>query len=141
MRTLSLPAGHTIDLFQTVHELPARRHLHFNALLVQAGGIGNTPQDINDRFGRVGQLLAAGKTAEAITEFENLHYAFHFALSQFSPTQQSFGVLVAAVDGQPVADFSPDALTRLLEQLSGWGLSAGMVEAEVSDVKKNCQLN
>ncbi|MET4106044.1 hypothetical protein [Hymenobacter sp. UYP22] len=141
MRNILLSGGHHIDLYETVHELPARRHLHFNAYLVQGAGIGNTPQDINERFARVGQLIAADKTQDAVTELENLHYAFHFALEQFSPTQLAFGVLIAAVNGQPQTDFSEAALTKLVGQLSEWGLTAQLVEAEVSDVKKNCRRN
>jgi len=79
---------------------------------------------------------SAGKTQEASVELENLHYAFHFALSQFSPTQLAFGVLVATVDGEPVADYSEKALTQLVKRLSSYGLTAGMVEAETSGVKK-----
>lgn len=56
MRNIPLPDGHHLDLYQTVHQLPARRHLHFNAYLVQAGGIGATPAGINHRFARAGQL-------------------------------------------------------------------------------------
>lgn len=141
MRHILLNGGHHIDLFETVHELPARRHLHLNAYLVQDAGIGATPADINHRFARLGQLLAAGKSQDAQTELENLHYAFYFALAQFSPAQLAFGVLVAAVDGQPATDYSESALGRLVQQLSEWGLSAGMVEAETADVKKNSQLS
>lgn len=141
MRTLPLPNGATISLYQSVHELPARRHLLFNCYLVQAAGIGSTPADINHRFARVAQLLEAGKSNDARVELENLHYSFHFALDKFSPEQLAFGMLVAEVDGQPVTDWSEPAMQRLVEQLSAQGLTAGMVEAEVSDVKKNCQLS
>jgi hypothetical protein len=141
MRLLTLPNQHTISLYQTPHELPARRHLLFNCYLVQGAGIGNTPADVNHRFARVGQLLTAGKTQDATTELENLHYAFQFAFDKFSPEQLAFGMLVAAVDGVLCTDFSEEALTRLVKQLSDWGLTANMVTAEVEDVKKNSLLN
>ncbi|SNC62232.1 hypothetical protein SAMN06265337_0629 [Hymenobacter gelipurpurascens] len=141
MRQLSLNPLHSIKLYQTVHELPARRHLAFNTYIVQQGGIGSTPDDINQRFSRTGQLIAAGMLQEAGTELANLHYAFHFALEQFSPQQLAFGCLIAEVDGQPVTDYSEAALQALLEQVSEYGLTMEMVTTEVEDVKKNYRLS
>ncbi|MDF7810700.1 hypothetical protein [Hymenobacter sp. YC55] len=141
MRLITLPAQHTINLYQTVHELPARRHLHYNCYLVQAAGIGNTIDDVNHRLSRLGQLVAAGKQQDAAVELENLHYALHWAIEKFSPEQMAFGMLIAAVDGVPLTDFSEENLKRLLDQLSDWGLTTGMVTAEVEDVKKNSRLS
>jgi hypothetical protein len=137
MRNLALSAGHHLDLYESIHELPAHRHLWLQCYLVQDAGIGSTVEAINQRLARLGQLVSAGAQSEALTELENLHYTFHFALEQFAPEQLAFGCLVAQVDGAPVEDYSEAGLQRLLRQLGAWGLTAGMVEAEVLSVKKN----
>lgn len=141
MRTIQLSSDHSISLYQSAQELPARRHLAFNCYLVQQGGIGSTPEDISQRFSRCGQLMAAGMHQDAATELANLHYSFQFALQQFSPLQLAFGCLLAEVDGQPVTDYSEPALQALLARLSEQGLTQTMVTAEVEDVKKNFLLN
>jgi len=138
MRTLPLADGHIVTLYQSMHELPAQRHSEFQCRLVQAAGIGSTMADVNKHFERLAQFMAAGRSADAADELAHLHYNFNFALEQFSPETLAFGCLVAAVDGQPTpAKCEDDGLQELLNQLSGWGLTAGLVEDICQEVKKN----
>ncbi|WP_345114416.1 hypothetical protein [Hymenobacter algoricola] len=140
MRTISLHDGHTVDLYQSMHELPAQRHSEFQCRLVQAGGIGSTMVDVTKHFERLAQFLAAGRTEDATEELAHLHYAFNYCLEQFSPASLAFGCLVASVDGTATATkVEDDGLRQLLDRLSGWGLTQGMVEDICQDVKKNCK--
>lgn len=142
MRTILLAAGHSVALYQSPLELPARRHLEYQCRLVQDAGIGSTMTAVAAHFDRLSRLLAAGKTTEASDELANLHYNLNFALEKFSPQHLAFACLVAQVDDKPV-DFDPseEGLQALVARLSDYGLTQGHVEAELETVKKNSILN
>ncbi len=141
MRLIALASPHTVELYQSIFELPASAHLEFKCYLAQELGIGADTASVERHFQALAAFVAAGQTTEALDELAHLHYSFQFQLEQFSPASLAFGCLVARVDGQPVTDRSEAGLTRLRAQLSGWGLSAGMVAEELETVKKNCNPN
>jgi hypothetical protein len=137
MRTLTLPTGPRVLLYSSIFELPAGRHAEFNHWVVRGAGIGSGPSDIDRHFATVSAFVAAGKKEEAADALALLHYAFNDTLERFNPRHLAFGVLVAAVDEKPCADFTEAGLTALVATLDEYGLSAEMVTAEVEDVKKN----
>jgi hypothetical protein len=147
MRTLTLPTGPRVLLYSSIFELPAGRHAEFNHWVVRGAGIGSGPGDIDRHFAKVSAFLAAAAAAksnevEALLEKSSdalalLHYAFNDTLQRFNPRHLAFGVLVAAVDDKPCADFTEAGLTALVATLDEYGLTAELVTAEVEDVKKN----
>ena len=141
MRLLPLAAPHTVELYQSIFELPASAHVEFKCYLAQELGVGADTASVERHFQALAAFVAAGQTTEALDELAHLHYNMGFMLDKFSPASLAFGCLVARVDGQPVTDRSEAGLTRLRDQLSGWGLTAGLVAAELDEVKKNYKLN
>jgi len=139
MRTLTLPGGTRVRLFQSIFELSATRHNELQHWLVRGAGIGSGVGAIDRHFSTVTAYLAADKREEAADALALLHYAFAETLAQFSPKHLAFGVLVASVDEVPCQDFSEPGLEALLATLSELGLTEQMVTAEVEDVKKNWQ--
>jgi hypothetical protein len=137
MRTLTLPAGPRVLLYSSIFELPAGRHAEFNHWVVRGAGIGSGPGDIDRHFAKVSAFVAAGKLEEAGDALALLHYAFNDTLERFDPKHLAFGVLVAAVDEKPCADFTEAGLTALVATLDEYGLTQELVTAEVEDVKKN----
>lgn len=141
MRTLLLPDGSPLSLWQGVLELPAGRHSEFQYWLIRQSGIGSDVASIEQRFSHTSALLAAGRPEEAGDALALLHYAFNDALDKFSSRQLAFGCLVAEWRGKPWADASEEGLTRLLGELSDAGLTEGMVVGEVEALKKELGRN
>lgn len=139
MRTVALTKPHTCTVYESIFELPEGRRIEFNSYLVQDLGVGADYASVERHFANVTAFLAAGQAAEAIEEVANLHYNLNFMLEKFSPQSLAFGVLVAEVDGVPATDLTESGLTALRDRLSALGLTAGLVEAEVATVKKNCK--
>ncbi|HEX8656189.1 MAG TPA: hypothetical protein VF690_01570 [Hymenobacter sp.] len=141
MRDLQLSFRHTCTLYQSIFELPEARRIEFNCYMLQETGIGSSFASVQQHFASVMAFLAADRRTEAADELAVLLYNFNFMLEKFSPRSLAFGCLVAAVDGVPVTDYSETGLTTLRDQLSRYGLTAGMVEEEVAAVKKNFKAN
>lgn len=142
MRTLPLPTGTLLQLYESVFELPAGRHNEFQYWLTRGAGIGSGVQDIERHFATTAAFLAADEPEKAADALALLHYAFGDTLDKFSSKHLAFGCLVAEWPlGQPVTDLTEAGLTRLRDELSAAGLTEGMVTAEVEEVKKNCGRN
>ena len=127
---------HTVTIYQSIQELPERRHQEFQYYLLQETGIGSTVTAVEQHFERLASFITHNMQQEAADELANLHYNFSFALERFSPASLAFGCLVAAVDEVATDDLSEEGLQQLVTRLSTYGLSAGHVEELNSFVKK-----
>lgn len=141
MRTLTLPDGSSLSLWQSILELPAGRHSEFQYWLIRESGIGSDAASIEQRFAETSALLAAGRTEEAGDALALVHYCFNDALDKFSAKQLAFGCFVAEWRGKPWADASEDGLGRLRDELSAAGLTEGMVVEEIAALKKELGRN
>lgn len=141
MRTIPLSLRHTCTLYQSITELPEARRVEFNCYLMQQTGIGTDVASVQRHFESVMGFLGADQKAEAIDALVLLMYNVQFALEKFSPQSLAFGCLVASVDGVPTNDLTEEGLTALRDRLSGYGLTAGMVDEEVAAVKKNFKMS
>jgi len=141
MRTLTLPDGSSLSLWQTVHELPAGRHSEFQYWLIRESGIGSDALSIEQRFSHTTALLAAGRTEEAGDALALVHYAFNDALDKFSSRHLAFGCVVAQWQGKPWLDATEEGLGRLRDELTTAGLTEDMVVQEIESLKKGLGRN
>lgn len=141
MRELRFDNGHRATLAGSIFELRASAYNDFQYWLLREAGIGAGADAVVRHFEAVSSRLAAaaGDAAQlplAADELALLHYSFNDTLDRLNCQQLAFGCLVVEVDGRPVRDRSEEGLRRLIEQFSEWGLTQGMVEAEVRGLKK-----
>lgn len=153
MRTLTLPDGSGLSLWQSAHELPAGRHSEFQYWLIRESGIGSDAASVEQRLSQTAALLAAAaaqqgdaagmakRLEEAGDALALVHYAFNDALDKFSSRQLAFGCLVAEWRGKPWTDASEEGLGRLRDELSAAGLTEGLVVGEVDALKKELGRN
>lgn len=141
MRIIHLADGHTCSIYQSIFELPADRHTELNCYLLQLSGVGTDVESVNRHFAALSGFIANNQRSEAADELAQLHYNFHWGLDKFAPGTLAFACLVASVDGQACQDFTEAGLTTLSQRLSALGLTAGLVTAEVEEVKKNFRPN
>lgn len=133
MQTLLLQDGHTVSCFLSIHEITAGRYAEFQHYQAQDAGIGSDEEAVNRHFANLTARLVAAQhdpaqLGSAADELALLHYNFDYMRQRVNCKQLSFGVLVAAVDGQPTTDLTEEGLTALLARLSSYGLTQGQIE-------------
>jgi hypothetical protein len=137
MQDVEINKATKITLYSSVKELPITLSKKFQHFMLQDIGIGNTIESIDDHLERVFMFMHADKKEEAMEEAKNLRYNLFSMLAEWDFKALSFACLIKCVNGEPVEDRSPEGLNALLDRLSTEGLTVGMVDELLSDVKKN----
>lgn len=136
MKILNLPSGHTVKLYSSTAEMPMRVKNEFNKYLIIDAGIGGNMQDVNAHFSKLFLYLSNQSIEDATEECKNLYYSIHNNLNGFNPTYFSFAVLIHKMDDSLCDTYSEEELNDRIETLSKWGVTDGMVEEVLSEVKK-----
>ena len=116
MVTLSL-GKHTVEIFDTIDELPIVRFHKYQKLLLVDAGIGSDISAFDQRLEKVQRYLSSGKPDKAQQELENLRQSVYFIQSEISPRHRAFAALVAKIDGKET-EMSDDGLSRITEILA-----------------------
>lgn len=137
MTTIELPSGARLKLYATIKEMPVSLFNLMQGYLLQDSGIGSTMEDVDKHFQQLDALLSAGKLEEAVTERENLHYNLYAMFEGISFQSLAFGCFIYSIDKEVIDDYSEDNIKLLLDDLSAKGLTIGMVEEQLEQLKKN----
>ena len=108
---------HTVEIYDTIEELPIVRFHKYQKLLLIDAGIGADITAFDQRTEKMRRYLMDGKSEEAQQELENLRQTIYFIQTEISPKHRAFAALVSKIDGRDCDDFSDAALTGLLETL------------------------
>lgn len=125
---------HTVEIYDTIEELPIVRFHKYQKLLLIDAGIGADINAFDQRIEKTRRFLMDGKTDKAQQELENLRQSVFLIQSGISPKHRAFAALVAKVDGRECNDVSDDALAKLTELLSD--APEGELTAQLEAVKK-----
>lgn len=147
MQIIEINPETKIELYGSIKELPVRVSKEFKKYFLQDTGIGSDMEDIDEHLHKL-VTFAAQKDPDAVAqEATNLRFAFFAVLEKWDFRSLSFACLVKSVwrrtigsvvwDKTPVTDYTSQALTQLIDQLSSEGLTVGMVEDLLADLKKN----
>lgn len=136
MVSYTLKNGATVDFYDDIKELPMYRLNAFQAALLQDAGMGSTLADIDLRFAKMDAFLAAGKTAEALQERQNMRFGLHFMLGGINTASACLAHLVAAVNGQPVPDTTDADVLNTARVLEAGGLTTSQVHGLAHELKK-----
>ena len=136
MVIVELRSGSKLKLYSGIKEMPVKVFNIMQGFLMQDTGIGSTMADVDKHFQKLDSFLSAGKIADAITERENLHYNLYAALEGISFASLAFACFVHRVDDEILEDYSPENLRSVLDRLSNEGLTIGMVEDQLDQLKK-----
>ncbi len=136
MTTVELTAGVKIRLYSSIKEMPVKVFNIFQGYMIQESGIGSTMDSVNDHFEKLDTFLSSGKIEDAIVERENLHYNIYSALEGISYKSLAFGCFIHSVDNEILSDYSMESLQEMLDRLSDRGLTIGMVEEQLDQIKK-----
>lgn len=109
---------HTVEMYDTIEELPIVRFHKYQKLLLIDAGIGADIVAFDQRIEKTRRFLMNGKIEKAQQELENLRQAVYFIQTGINPKHRAFAALVAKLDGVECGDISDDGLAKLIETLN-----------------------
>ena len=109
---------HTVEMYDTIEELPIVRFHKYQKLLLIDAGIGADINAFDQRIEKTRRFLMDGKTDKAQQELENLRQSVFLIQSGINPKHRAFAALVAKLDGAECNDVSDDGLAKLTETLN-----------------------
>ena len=109
---------HTVEMYDTIEELPIVRFHKYQKMLLVDAGVGSDIQGFDQRVERVRRFLMDGKPEKAQKELENLRQCVFFIQNGLNPTHRAFAALVTKIDGKDCTDIGDDALAAITEQLN-----------------------
>ena len=125
---------HTIEMYDTIEELPIVRFHKYQKLLLIDAGIGADIHAFDQRTERVRRFLMEGKADKAQQELENLRQGVFLIQNEISPKHRAFAALVSKIDGKAWTDISDDGLEKLTAKLND--IPEGELTARLDAVKK-----
>lgn len=109
---------HTVEMYDTIEELPIVRFHKYQKLLLIDAGIGADINAFDQRIEKTRRFLMDGKTDKAQQELENMRQSVFLIQSGINPKHRAFAALVAKLDGVECNDVSDDWLAKLTETLN-----------------------
>ena len=109
---------HTVEIYDTIDELPIVRFHKYQKLLLIDAGVGSDIVAFDQRTEKLRRYLMDGKVDKAKQELENLRQSVFMIQNEISPKHRAFAVLVAKLDGRECNDITDDALLRLTAELN-----------------------
>lgn len=125
--------NHTIEIFDSIDDLPIRRFQKYNKYMLIDSGVGSDLQDVLDHIDRAMKYIKASPNM-AITELNNMRQALYLVSEEMSPKYMAFAVLVNKIDGEPADDLTDAGLRRVLETLNE--AKKGWLDGIINSVKK-----
>ncbi|MCM1077874.1 MAG: hypothetical protein NC344_06890 [Bacteroidales bacterium] len=109
---------HSVEIYDSIDELPIRRFHKFNKMLLIDAGVGSDLADFDRHIERA-MAYSRSKTPELTsTELDNLRQNVYFIQSGLSPRHLAFAVLVSSIDGKVCEDLSDEALQGVVDLLA-----------------------
>lgn len=128
--------GHTVEYFDSIDDLPIKRHHRFNEFIALKSGIGSTIQDVDEHIMGIIQMVNRGDKEVAINKLLNMGQSLKFAIENVDPQSMAFAVLVNKIDGKETSDISDHGLNKVIGLLSEIKISYSMIKSIVEFVKK-----
>lgn len=139
---LELTKGdHKIRLYASAEELPIKRYSKFQKYALIESGIGADIAAIGKHFGKLFEFLTFKMQEESLSEAKNLYYTFFSMLEELNVPGLAFACLVHSIDGEPLTDLTEENLLRVVETLSGFGISQKDVAEGNERLKKKSMTN
>lgn len=125
---------HTVEMYDSIDELPIVRFHKYQKLLLIDAGIGADIEAFDQRIEKARRFLMDNKSEQAQKELANLRQCVWLIQNGINPKNMAFAALVKSVDGRECSDLSDDALQRVLELLQDSPVKD--VAAQLDAVKK-----
>lgn len=108
---------HTVEMYDTIDELPIVRFHKYQKLLLIDAGIGSDIAALDQRLEKARRFVMSGKMDKAQQELENMRQTVYFIQTGLSPKHRAFAALVTKLDGRECNDIGDDALAAITDAL------------------------
>ena len=125
---------HTVEMYDSIDELPIVRFHKYQKLLLIDSGVGADITSFDQHIEKTRRFLIAGKPEQAQKELENIRQCVYLIQSSINPRHRAFAALVTKIDGKDFGDCSDDTLDKITEILND--TPVGDVTARLDAVKK-----
>lgn len=132
MRSIVI-AGHIVEIYDAIDELPINRFHKYNKMLLIDSGIGSDLNDFNTHVSRVAAFIQTDK-AQALLELENIRQSLYLVSQEISPIHLAFIPLIAKIDGKPLKDLSDENIKRWHKEFGD--APVGWFQRLIQSVKK-----
>lgn len=110
--------GYSVEIYDTIEELPVVRFHKYNKMLLIDSGIGSDMMAFARHIDRAKRYAMSKEPILAAHELTNLQQCFAFIYDELSPKHLAFCALVKSIDGNEVTDISDDGLQSLLKKFA-----------------------
>lgn len=142
MKTIKLNNGITVELYDSIKDIPMHRHHEFQKLAMQDAEIGSTMEQVAQHLSMLHKYLANDKKEEAMQEAVNLHNNLFFTLEGIHIKSLCFAAYIHKMNGKSYTNIDKESALKTLEKLSKeGGLTLGMVEDQIEELKKKFLAN
>lgn len=117
MRTEKV-GGYTLEIYDSIEDMPARRFNAFNRYLMLDAGIGSDLSTVNEHIHKIEAFLANGKQDLAKRQLKNLRQSLFQVVEGMNLKHLSFIVLIKSINGKPMNDLSDDNIKFLYDKLN-----------------------
>lgn len=128
-------AGHKVELYDSIDELPIVRYNKYNKLMLIETGVGSDLNDINSHVNKIKGFMNKSDNKSAFIELDNLRQNLYFISQSMSPKYLAFAVLVKSIDGVIQFDLSEESLKKIIDVLSS--AKKSYFDRIVNHLKKN----
>lgn len=104
--------GHTVEIYDSIDELPIRRFHKYNKYLLVDSGVGSDLNDITSKIGLI-QYYIDKDPPKAKIELENMRQAMYLVSQETNVRYLAFMALVKSIDEKEVTDISDENLKDL----------------------------
>lgn len=133
MKTVNV-GTHTVQMYDSIDELPIVRFHKYQKYLLIESGIGSTIDEFDKHIEKARRFLMMNDAANAQRELENLRHNVYMMQCGLSPKHLAFACLVFAIDGKQCTDISDDGLHKVLETFAD--APTGELTDHLDSVKK-----
>jgi len=129
--------GHTLEMYDSIQELPITRYQMYNLNVLIDSGIGSDLAGTDTRCNNIRRLMTTDKE-QADQEITNLQQNIRFIMSKTSPELNSFAVMIKKIDGRKVndSDLTDEGIKDIIEELGRKRLLMSVVRDFLFATKK-----
>ncbi len=126
-----------VKLYDDVDEVPQCNYNDINNYALQDYEVGNRMIDVDKHFNQLLTLMVNNKHAEALQKAKNMYQTFYNMVEKIDFNSLQFGCFIHSIDGVEMTDYSMANIQATVSYLSLNGLTKGMIDKQITSLKKN----
>lgn len=128
--------GHSIELYDSIDEMPIKRFNLYQRFVMIDSGIGSTLQDFDQHLAKALMYHQKGESEKFSNQIENIRQLYMFIIQGTSPKMSTFATLIHKLNGKVIEDLSESGIEKILTKLSKHRFSLGQLNGLLEAFKK-----